>query len=351
MKRYLILEDGSSFSGEGIGANIISTGELAIQTANFGYQETLTDPTNAGKILVFTSPMIGNSGINAIDYESIDPTVKGIIANDVALNISDSENFQDLDLFLKEKNIPAIFNVDTRALVHRLMREETIKASIMDTDDEHAFDQIKALVLPKNKSASVSTKNAYAAPNVGKTVAVLDLGLKHSMLRELSLRQVNVTVLPYNATPVDIENLRPDGIIISNGPGQPDEILKAIKPVLDHFYQKCPILGIGLGFLALSDYLKLELVNLPQEFDGINYPVIEQNSNTIWQTAMDINQLVLPDSVQLNMNQEFFDLHTELLAGFTMEKEKVIATAFNPEGAPGSLDAIEIFDHFLKMME
>ena len=351
MKRYLILEDGSSFSGEGIGANIISTGELAIQTANFGYQEALTDPTNAGKILVFTSPMIGNSGINAIDYESIDPTVKGIIANDVALNISDSENFQDLDLFLKEKNIPAIFNVDTRALVHRLMREETIKASIMDTDDEHAFDQIKALVLPKNKSASVSTKNAYAAPNVGKTAAVLDLGLKHSMLRELSLRQVNVTVLPYNATPVDIENLRPDGIIISNGPGQPDEILKAIKPALDHFYQKCPILGIGLGFLALSDYLKLELVNLPQEFDGINYPVIEQNSNTIWQTAMDINQLVLPDSVQLNMNQEFFDLHTELLAGFTMEKEKVIATAFNPEGAPGSLDAIEIFDHFLKMME
>ncbi|WP_281827968.1 MULTISPECIES: carbamoyl phosphate synthase small subunit [Lactobacillus] len=351
MKRYLILEDGSSFSGEGIGANIISTGELAIQTANFGYQEALTDPTNAGKILVFTSPMIGNSGINAIDYESIDPTVKGIIANDVALNISDSENFQDLDLFLKEKNIPAIFNVDTRALVHRLMREETIKASIMDTDDEHAFDQIKALVLPKNKSASVSTKNAYAAPNVGKTVAVLDLGLKHSMLRELSLRQVNVTVLPYNATPLDIENLRPDGIIISNGPGQPDEILKAIKPALDHFYQKCPILAIGLGFLALSDYLKLELVNLPQEFDGINYPVIEQNSNTIWQTAMDINQLVLPDSVQLNMNQEFFDLHTELLAGFTMEKEKVIATAFNPEGAPGSLDAIGIFDHFLKMME
>nr|MDF9462443.1 carbamoyl phosphate synthase small subunit [Lactobacillus amylovorus] len=183
MKRYLILEDGSSFPGEGIGANIISTGELAIQTTNFGYQEALTDPTNAGKILVFTSPMIGNNGINAIDYESIDPTVKGIIANDIALNISDSENFEDLSSFLKEKKIPAIFKVDTRALVHRLMEEGTIKASIMDTNDEHAFDQIKALVLPKNKSAMVSTKNAYASPNVGKTVAVIDLGLKHSMLR------------------------------------------------------------------------------------------------------------------------------------------------------------------------
>ena len=350
MKRYLILEDGSSFPGEGIGASIISTGELAIQTANFGYQEALTDPTNAGKILVFTSPMIGNNGINAIDYESIDPVVKGIIANDIALNISDSENFEDLSSFLKEKNIPAIFKVDTRALVHRLMEEGTIKASIMDTNDEHAFDQIKALVLPKNKSATVSTKNAYASPNVGRTVAVLDLGLKHSMLRALSLRKVNTTVLPYSASPIDIENLRPEGIIISNGPGKPEEVINQLTPVLDHFYGKYPILGIGLGFLTLSDYLGFELVQLPQEFDGINYPVIEQNSNAIWQTAMNIDQLVLPDSVKMNMNREYFDLHSELMAGFWNSKDKLIATAFNPEGAPGTNDADEFFDYFLQMM-
>lgn len=231
------------------------------------------------------------------------------------------------------------------------MEEGTIKASIMDTDDAHAFDQIKALVLPKNKSMTVSTKNAYAAPNMGKTVAVLDLGLKHSMLRELSLRQANVTVLPYNAKPSDIENLRPDGIIISNGPGKPEELKNTLKPVFDYFYGKLPILGIGLGFLALSDYLEFELVKLPQEFDGINYPVIEQNSSQIWQTSMDIDQLILPESMQMNMNQEFFDLHTDLLAGFCNNKEKIIATAFNPEGAPGSLDANDIFDYFLEMME
>lgn len=351
MKRYLILEDGSSFPGEGIGSTIISTGELAIQTGNFGYQESITDPTNAGKILVFTTPMIGNTGINAIDYESIDPTVKGIIASDIAWNISDSENFQDLENFLVEKKIPAIFNVDTRALVHRLMSEGTIKASIMDTDDAHAFDQIKALVLPKNKSMTVSTKNAYAAPNMGKTIAVLDLGLKHSMLRELSLRQANVTVLPYNAKPSDIENLRPDGIVISNGPGKPKELRNTLKPILEYFYGRLPILGIGLGFLVISDFLEFELVELSQEFNGINYPVIEQNSNKIWQTSMDIDQLVLPDSMQMHMNQEYFDLHTDLLAGFCNNKDKVIATAFNPEGAPGSLDANKIFDQFLEMME
>lgn len=350
MKRYLILEDGSSFAGEGLGASIISTGELAIQTGNFGYQEALTDPTNAGKILIFTAPMIGGNGINAIDYESINPTVKGIIANDVASNISDSENFQDLDSFLKEKDIPAIYNIDTRALVHRLIKEKTIKASIMDTNDEHSFDQIKALVLPKNKSASVSTKNPYAVPNVGKTVAIIDLGLKHSMLRELSLRKVNATVLPYDVSVPDIRNLRPEGIIVSGGPGKVEEVKANLKPIFDAFYGQYPIWGIGLGFLVLSDYLNFELVNLPEAFNGTNYPVIDQNTNRIWQVAMNIDQLILPNSVQMKMEKEYYDLHSDLLAGFSNKENKVIATAFNAEGAPGSLDALSVFDDFVKMM-
>ncbi|WEV40674.1 carbamoyl phosphate synthase small subunit [Lactobacillus sp. ESL0681] len=349
MKRYLILEDGSSYAGEAIGASIISTGELAIQTGNFGYQEALTDPTNAGKILVFTTPMIGGNGINAIDYESINPSVKGIIANDVALNISDSDNFQDLDSFLQEKKIPAIYHVDTRALVHRLIAKNSLKASIMDTDDEHAFDQIKALVLPKNKSAAVSTKNAYAAPNVGKTVAVLDLGLKHSLLRELSLRQINVTVLPWNASVTDIENLRPDGIIISNGPGKVAEVKTELTPILTYFYRQLPIWGVGLGFLVLSDFLNFELADLSEEYNGTNYPVIELHSRKIWQVAVNIKQLISLDSSKV-LDQQYLELHSNLVAGFSDQQNKVIATAFNAEGAPGSRDAIEIFDDFIKMM-
>ena len=112
-----------------------------------------------------------------------------------------------------------------------------------------------------------------------------------------------------------LQNLRPEGIIISNGPGKPEEVINQLTPVLDHFYGKYPILGIGLGFLTLSDYLGFELVQLPQEFDGINYPVIEQNSNAIWQTAMNIDQLLLPDSVKMNMNREYFDLHSETDGG------------------------------------
>ena len=126
MKRYLILEDGSSYKGDGIGAAITATGELAVQTSNYGYQEVLTDPANAGKIIVFTTPMIGSNGINAVDYESMQPSVKGVIANDVALNITDNDNFQSLADFLKEKGVPAIFNVDTRALVRKVQKQGTI---------------------------------------------------------------------------------------------------------------------------------------------------------------------------------------------------------------------------------
>ncbi|GFZ27010.1 carbamoyl phosphate synthase small subunit [Lactobacillus corticis] len=350
MKRYLILEDGSFFAGEGIGAPIISTGELAIHTGNYGFQEALTDPTNAGKILVFTTPVIGATGINTIDYESIDPLVKGVIINDVSLNISDSVNFLSLDNFLREKKVPAIYNIDTRALVKCALKQKIIKASIMDTNDDHAFDQIRALVLPKNKSATFSTKNAYAAPNVGRSVAVLDLGLKHSMLRSLSLRKVNITVLPYNARPTDIKNLRPDALVISNGPGKSEELLPTIQPVLETFYSKMPILGIGLGFLVISKFLEFELAELPFEFNGTNFPVIEQNSDRIWQTGMNIDELVYPDSINLNMDQEYFDIHTDLVAGYVNHEHKIVATAFNPEGSPGGWEASRIFDIFLQMV-
>lgn len=351
MKRFLILEDGRFFAGAGLGASIISTGELAIHTGNYGYQEALTDPTNAGKILAFTTPLIGATGINTIDYESINPLIKGVIMNDVVASSANNNELQDLSSFLIEKKIPAIYQVDTRALVHLLQTEEKIKVSIMDTNDAHAFDQIKALVLPKNKSAMYSTKNAYAAPNVGKSIAVIDLGLKHSMLRSLSLRKVNVTVLPANATKTDIQNLRPDGIVISNGPGKTVEVLPTLAPILTEFYGKLPILGIGLGFLAIADFLNFAITPLPHAFNGTNYPVIEQNSDRIWQTAMNISSLIYPDSMKMNLDQEFFDIHTDLVAGFVNLADKVVATAFNPEGSPGSWEASRIFDTFLKMME
>lgn len=353
MARYLILEDGTAYKGTGFGSLTISTGELAIQTANFGYQEAISDPANFGKILAFTTPMIGGSGINAIDYESIVPSIKGIVVNDLAPQsyFEGIDTYQSLDHFLSEKKIPGIYGIDVRSLVHKIKEHKTIKASIMDTDDNHAFDQIKALVLPKNKTAQISTSNAYAAPNVGKTVAVIDLGIKHSLLRALSLRKINCVVLPYNASINDINNIRPDGIIISNGPGKVEELINYINPIFDYFYKKLPILTIGLGYLLLSNYLGLELFDIFPPYNGSNFPVIDQNTHKIWQTSINLNSLVMPVDTKLSFSNIYYDLNSDLIAGYSLLQDKAIGVAFNPEGSPGTFDAKKIFDDFTMMME
>ncbi|MDO4912242.1 MAG: carbamoyl phosphate synthase small subunit [Lactobacillus sp.] len=351
MKKYLIVEDGTFYQGKAIGSPIIATGELAFFTGNYGFQEALTDPTNAGKILVFTTPVVGGTGINAMDYESINPVVKGVIFNDLISNVTGISDFHDLEQFLTEKQIPGICDVDTRALVKRYKRSKDLKVSLMDTNDEHAFDQIKALVLPKNKSANISTKNAYAAPNVGHAIAVIDLGLKHSLLRSLSLRKANITVLPYNAQAEDLDNLRPKAIVISNGPGSVSELPASLYEIIDKYYGKLPILGIGLGFLALAEFLKFERAELPHPFNGVNFPVIEQNSKWLFQSSMNIDELVYPDSIKSGMDRLFFDIHTDLVCGFQDNKNLLLAAAFNPEGAPGGWGGSKIFDYFIEMID
>ena len=184
MKRYLILEDGSVFPGVGFGAETVTTGEIVFNTGMSGYQETITDQSYNGQIITFTQPLIGNVGINRDDYESIDPTAKGIVVRDVARVTGNWRSQMTLDEFLKRKHIPGISGVDTRALTKKIREVGAMKASIVDAADEHAFDQLKALVLPKNQVQQVSTQQAYPAPGTGRNVVVIDFGLKHSILRE-----------------------------------------------------------------------------------------------------------------------------------------------------------------------
>lgn len=324
-----------------------------METANFGYQESLTDQTNAGRILVFTTPIIGATGISAIDYESINPSVKGIVVNDLAIKIAGSNSFQDLDQFLREKNIPGIYQIDTRNIVKKFSTLDVQKASIMDTNDQHAIDQIKALVLPKNKVQNTSTVDAYAAPNIGKTIAIIDLGLKHSLLRELSLRKINSVVLPYNVSLEEILNLRPDGIIISNGPGKLESINVDLEEIIKALQSTIPIMGIGLGYLVLSKFLNLQINDLRPNYIGSNYPVLNTSNSEIWQTAMNIQQIASVPEITDNVSfsEQFIDLHQNYLAGYIWSDKRMIGVAFNPEGSPGNFDARLIFDIFLKMME
>lgn len=248
MERLLILEDGTVFKGKAFGANNNVFGEIVFTTSMTGYQETITDQSFNGQIITFTYPMVGNYGVNRDDYESIAPTCKGVVVKEHARVASNWRSQMTLDEFLKRKGIPGISGIDTRALTRKIRQVGTMKASIVDAGDsfEHAYDQLKATVLATNQVQQVSTSKPYPSPGTGKNVAVIDFGLKHSILRELSKRNCNLTVLPYNTDAKTILSLAPDGVMLTNGPGDPKDVPEAIEMIRE-IQGKIPIFGICLG--------------------------------------------------------------------------------------------------------
>lgn len=195
-KRLLILEDGTIFEGQAFGADVDVTGEIVFNTGMTGYQESITDQSYNGQILTFTYPLVGNYGVNRDDYESIKPTTKGVVVSEASRRASNWRNQMTLDEFLKAKNIPGISGIDTRALTKIIRQHGTMKATLANPGDsiEHLQDQLRATVLPTNNIEQVSTKTAYPAPGVGKNIVLVDFGLKHSILREFSKRDCNVTI-------------------------------------------------------------------------------------------------------------------------------------------------------------
>jgi len=253
MDKYLILEDGTIYKGKGFGHNEMCIGELVFTTGMTGYQESITDQSYNGQIITFTYPLIGNTGINRDDNESISPTCKGIVVKEYARVPSNWRNAQDLDSFLKVRKIVGIAGIDTRALTRKLREKGTIKASIVNVDCnvDDVLSTLQKTVLPINNVEQVSTKTAYPNPGTGRRVVVIDFGLKHSILRELSLRQCDCTVLPHTATSEDVLAQHPDGVMLTNGPGDPKDVPHAIQMIRELMGQ-VPIFGICLGHQAIA---------------------------------------------------------------------------------------------------
>ena len=245
MKRLLILEDGTIFEGTAFGADIDVTGEVVFSTGMTGYQESITDQSYNGQILTFTYPLVGNYGINRDDYESIIPTCKGVIVREHARLASNWRNQISLDEFLQRKNIPGISGIDTRALTRIIRKHGTMKATLVNPGDElkHIKDQLRATVLPTNQVAQVSTKTAYPSPGTGRSIVVVDFGLKHSILRELSKRECNLTIVPHTITAEEIIDMNPDGVMLTNGPGNPTDVPQALD-MIRGIQDKFPIFRI-----------------------------------------------------------------------------------------------------------
>lgn len=352
MKRWLILEDGTYFEGEGFGASNNVFGEIVFTTSMTGYQETITDQSFNGQIITFTYPMVGNYGINRDDYESIAPTCKAVVVKEHARLASNWRNQMTLDEFLKRKEIPGIAGIDTRALTRKIREHGTMKASIVAEEDfTHAYDQLKAAVLPTNQVAQVSTAKPYPSPGIGHNVVVIDFGLKHSILRELSKRQCNLTVLPYDTKATTILELCPDGVMLTNGPGDPKDVPEAIK-MIQEIQGKVPIFGICLGHQLFALANGADTFKMKFGHRGLNHPVREIATGRIDFTSQNHGYAVDANSID---NKRLMVTHIEVndgtIEGVRHKDYPAFTVQFHPDAAPGPHDALHLFDEFIEMMD
>ncbi|SJN35320.1 Carbamoyl-phosphate synthase small chain [Marinilactibacillus psychrotolerans 42ea] len=352
-KRLLILEDGNVFKGYGFGSEKETIGEIVFNTGMTGYQESITDQSYNGQILTFTFPLIGNAGINRDDYESIFPTTKAVIVKEYARVPSNWRSRMNLDEFLKEKNIPGLTGVDTRRLTKVIREHGAMKAMLTnDTDSiEENLERLRKTILRRDQVAQVSTTRSYVSPQNGRKVVVIDFGLKHSILHELNKRDCHVTVLPYNTKVETILNLNPDGVMLTNGPGDPTDLPQVLE-MIRNLQRKVPVFGICLGhqLIALANGAKTYKMNFGHR--GFNHPVKEIATGKIAFTSQNHGYAVAADSIDTEqLRVTHIEINDHTVEGLRHRHYPVFSVQYHPDAAPGPHDAADLFDQFTELME
>lgn len=351
---YLILENGTVFEGKAFGAEKETTGELVFTTAMTGYLETLTDPSYFGQVVIQTFPLIGNYGVIPSDFESDSPSLKGYIVREWCQVPSNFRCEGDLDTFLKESGIPGIYGIDTRALT-RIVREYGVmncKISYSPDYTDVELEEIKNYVITDAvESTTTKESERFSAENPELNVVLMDFGAKHNIGRELVKRGCNITVVPANTTADEIIAMNPDGIMLSNGPGDPaknTEIIKELKKLCEH---KIPIFGICLGhqLLALSQGAKTE--KLKYGHRGANQPAKEIATGRVYITSQNHGYAVVSDSLPENGVVSFVNGNDNTCEGVNYTDMPAFSVQFHPEACGGPLDTAFLFDRFINMIK
>ncbi|KAA0548002.1 glutamine-hydrolyzing carbamoyl-phosphate synthase small subunit [Bacillus sp. BGMRC 2118] len=353
MKRQLILEDGTVFIGEGFGSLRDSIGEVVFNTGMTGYQEILSDPSYCGQIVTLTYPLIGNYGINRDDFESIQPAISGFIVKEVCEIPSNWRSQFTLNEYFKEKDIPGLAGIDTRKLTRIIRQHGTLKGAIcsIDMNSEEVIDQLKSNSLPINQVSQVSTKDPYPSPGRGNRVVLVDFGMKHGILRELNNRDCDVIVVPYNTTAKEVLQLNPDGIMLSNGPGDPKDVPEAIDMISD-VLGKVPVFGICLGhqLFALACGANTEKMKFGHR--GSNHPVKHLGTGKVAITSQNHGYTVEEASLKgTRLEVTHVALNDGTVEGLRHLDYPAFTVQYHPEASPGPEDAGELFDEFLNMIE
>lgn len=351
-KRLLILENGQVFEGQALGAAMDVTGELVFHTGMTGYQESISSQSYNGQILTFTYPLVGNAGIRREDYESISPTCKGVVVADWARRPSNWRSQMNLDEFLRAKKIPGISGIDTRALSRIIREQGSMKATLANPADElkHLQDQLKATVLPTDNVKQVSTKTAYPVPGSGRSIVVVDFGLKHSILRELVKRNCNVTVVPYDTRAKEILQLYPDGVLLSNGPGNPDHLPQVLE-MIRGIQGKVPIFAIGLGHQLLAKANGARTYKMKVSHRGFNHAVREIATGRVDFVSQNHAYAIKREDFPSELLMTHEGVGDGVIEGIRHRHYPAFSVQFQPEAGPGPYDVSCLFDEFMDLMD
>ncbi|MFC1668545.1 glutamine-hydrolyzing carbamoyl-phosphate synthase small subunit [Chlamydiota bacterium] len=364
-KAYIVLEDGTSFSGISFGAHGERTGEVVFNTSMTGYQEILTDPSYKGQLVTMTYPLIGNYGVNSDDVESIKPQVEGFIVKEYSKIYSNWRGTQSLGDYLKEHNIIGIEDIDTRALTRHIRVAGAMKAVLSTVSDDIEILTKKAQESPglirRDLVKEVTCEKPYhwnsskfsVTKKEGKRfrIAAIDCGIKFEMLRILEEHDCDVMVFPAHATTVEILDYNPHGILLSNGPGDPAGVPYVVETIKT-FIDRIPLFGICLGHQLLGLALGGKTYKLKFGHRGANHPVKDLKTGKINITSQ--NHGFCVDSNSLDNDDieiSHINLNDQTLEGIRHKNYPLFSVQYHPEASPGPHDAQYLFNEFFDMIQ
>ncbi|MBS0470234.1 MAG: glutamine-hydrolyzing carbamoyl-phosphate synthase small subunit [Proteobacteria bacterium] len=365
----LVLADGTVFEGYVFGANHEGIGEVCFNTAMTGYQEILTDPSYAGQIVCFTFPHIGIVGTNGEDIESLTPVVRGLIVRADAEHPSNYRALATLDGWLKKHGIPALAGIDTRALTNRIRESGMPHGAIVSEGANGRIDAAAGLAAAKSfpglvgldLAKDVTTRQTYnwretpwawstgygELPKPDWRVTVMDFGVKRNMLRLLAGLGADITVVPAASSFDEVMRHKPDGVLLSNGPGDPaatgEYAIPTIKALVD---SNVPVFGICLGHQMLGLALGGETRKMPQGHHGANHPVKDLETGKVEIVSMNHGFTVDKDTLPKGVKETHVSLFDGTNCGLRVEGKKVFSVQYHPEASPGPMDSHYLFDRF-----